>query len=119
MRIKMGEMITEADTLKKRFIAALRSGQYAQISGRLRDGDCFCPTGILADVIDPDAWYVFGCEYYWHGSRICLWNEAEDAMRNAGVNLLGVWLMMSLNDDCSKSLEEFADMIESGELVLF
>jgi hypothetical protein len=42
--------------VKARWVAALRSGKYAQGAGALRKGDCFCCLGVLCDVLDPDGW---------------------------------------------------------------
>lgn len=43
--------------LKAKWIEALRSGEYKQGYGALRDDDdTFCCLGVLCDVIDPDLW---------------------------------------------------------------
>ena len=44
----------------KRWIAALRSGEYAQGKGYLRThDDTFCCLGVLCDVVDPSKWKEF------------------------------------------------------------
>ena len=42
--------------IKERWLAALRSGRYAQTTHSLRDDAGFCCLGVLCDVFDPDAW---------------------------------------------------------------
>lgn len=42
--------------LKAKWIAALRSGKYAQTSSALRDSVGYCCVGVLADVVDPAGW---------------------------------------------------------------
>jgi hypothetical protein len=42
--------------LKTKWLAALRSGEYTQTSGSLRDNDGHCCLGVLCDVIDHTAW---------------------------------------------------------------
>lgn len=51
--------------LKAKWVAALRSGEYEQTTGTLRDvdGHGFCCVGVLADVLDTAAWSG-SC---WHG----------------------------------------------------
>ena len=36
--------------IKKKWIEALRSGEYKQAQHQLRDGDCFCCLGVLCDI---------------------------------------------------------------------
>lgn len=36
--------------IKQRWLAALRSGEYQQAHGRLRNGDSFCCLGVLCDL---------------------------------------------------------------------
>jgi hypothetical protein len=42
--------------LKEKWVAALRSGEYAQTKGVLRDKEGFCCLGVLCDVAQPDGW---------------------------------------------------------------
>lgn len=42
--------------LKAKWIAALRSGEYKQGNGRLRDGDKYCCLGVLCDVSGAGRW---------------------------------------------------------------
>lgn len=43
--------------LIEKWTAALRSGNYPQTKHVLRNTQGFCCLGVLADLIDPDAWY--------------------------------------------------------------
>jgi hypothetical protein len=36
--------------IKKRWVAALRSGKYRQSCGHLREDDCYCALGVLCDL---------------------------------------------------------------------
>ena len=38
----------------KKWVAALRSGEYKQGKGRLRQGDCFCCLGVACDLYQKD-----------------------------------------------------------------
>ena len=51
--------------IEKVWIPALRSGDYKQGKGRLRDSkDRFCCLGVACDLIDPNAWDQYtGCEW--------------------------------------------------------
>ena len=40
--------------VKRKWITALRSGEYKQTGGRLRKGDCYCCLGVLTDLYDKD-----------------------------------------------------------------
>lgn len=45
------------DNIKQVWIDALRSGKYRQGNSQLRDKfNCYCPLGVLADIIAPDEW---------------------------------------------------------------
>ena len=45
--------------LIEQWIAALRSGGYAQGKGALRRGNKFCCLGVLCDLVDPTKWEVY------------------------------------------------------------
>jgi hypothetical protein len=44
----------------KNWVKELRSGHYLQTKGQLRTTLSFCCIGVLADVIDPEAWKQSG-----------------------------------------------------------
>ena len=84
--------------LTEKLIAALRSGEYKQIQGHLKDDNGFCALGVACDVYDPNL--VLGCTsplvvhqaYGWSGE-----------LRGTIVNL---------NDYHGKSFAEIADYLE-------
>lgn len=91
--------------LKDRWLAALRSGTYAQGQGNLRDATGFCCLGVLCDLVDPDGWRSpdLSGAYYWHGCRLIPKEIALD-----------VDYMMTLSgmNDSGSSFSEIADEIE-------
>jgi hypothetical protein len=42
--------------LKAKWVEALRSGEYKQTKGTLRDGDSFCCLGVLCDITQHGQW---------------------------------------------------------------
>jgi hypothetical protein len=44
------------ENIKKRWVEALRSGNYKQTTGALRKDDGFCCLGVLCDIVDPKGW---------------------------------------------------------------
>lgn len=50
--------------IKKKWIEALRSGDYRQGFGGLKKEDCFCCLGVLCQIKDPEGW--IGPR--WHGA---------------------------------------------------
>lgn len=51
-------------------IRRLKSGEYSQAIGRLRDGPtCFCVSGLMLDIIDPTGWARRGDWYSWTHKR--------------------------------------------------
>lgn len=104
--------------IKKKWLEALRSGNYKQGSHRLRDGNTFCCLGVLCDIIDPDGWRKFEGQYY-HGESsgvlpkpICSICEIQEdphvdvgggmkyslASVNDGVSIMGVVTFKTIAD---------------------
>jgi len=42
--------------IKQKWIEALKSGEYKQTDGKLRQDNRFCCLGVLCDIIDPSKW---------------------------------------------------------------
>lgn len=42
--------------IKNRWVKALRSGQYEQTQGTLRNYQGFCCLGVLCDIMEPEGW---------------------------------------------------------------
>lgn len=91
--------------LKAKWLAALRSDDYKQAHGQLRDKTGYCCIGVLCDVIDPSGW--IGDDY-------------ADIETNALPTpyITGVSRQMSLNlaemNDAPHSFAEIADYIEQN-----
>lgn len=52
----MTEQIKFTQELKDKWLTALRSGEYSQTTGTLRDENGMCCLGVLCDIIDPTGW---------------------------------------------------------------
>lgn len=46
--------------LKRKWVSALRSGRYTQVSHKLRHGDSFCCIGVLCDILPNREWSITG-----------------------------------------------------------
>lgn len=90
--------------LKKRWVAALRSGEYNQGRYTLRSRDGFCCMGVLCDLIDPEGWEepVPG-GFLWRGNRVHCPLVASLAP-----------IFVQLNDKSGCSFEEIADYIDKN-----
>lgn len=99
-------------TTKAEWVAALRSGEYAQGTGLLRDFDNrFCCLGVLCDLeYGRDAWVAgFGDgRYAINGSIALLHGEL--------LNKVGKWSMYDLTNmnDSGSTFAEIADWIEAN-----
>ena len=61
--------------LREQLIPALRSGDYQQTNGRLRDQFGFCCLGVICDLVDATKWERRGLEdgcYIWDGAGFTL-----------------------------------------------
>lgn len=115
------------------WITALRSGDYKQTFGKLRRGNpdgsyCHCAVGVLADVLDPNAWEaetddvlegflaaeksvqsLAPPKIFWHGNAYGINDYADELGLDKGV----LSSVMIKNDDDKKSFEEIAAHLES------
>lgn len=106
--------------LKAKWVKALRSGEYKQGRGYLRqvESNSFCCLGVLCDIIDPENWreledmYSFskkstdGSEYY--GVM------PPETKNMAGVSADEEQRLMEMNDNKHNSFEEIAGYIEKN-----
>lgn len=90
--------------LKAKWVAALRSGEYRQVSGRLRKGDGFCCLGVLCTVAD-----------------MPITQDGETLVETGDYGpldaLLGrehVLQLYRMNDNSRRSFQEIADYIEAN-----
>lgn len=94
--------------LKQRWVEALRSDKYKQGRKRLRNPDYqdeFCCLGVLADLIDPEAWHG----HLWYTEYLgCETSLPLDILPRGVQNQL-----MLMNDRPSSSFTEIADYIEA------
>lgn len=105
--------------IKKKWIAALRSGKYKKTTGTLRTRDNrFCALGVLCDVIGPSKWHSQGPFYKWGTQMSTL---STEGMKLAGVDHPMVRLgsesgenILALNDSKGLSFLEIADIIEKN-----
>lgn len=99
-------------TVKKKWVEALRSGKYIQTFGRLKNNSgCYCALGVLCDVIDPNAWVNNYGDNLWRGDNAL----PPSSLRSA--------IHLSINDACEVSIrndnnrynfEQIANWIENN-----
>jgi hypothetical protein len=105
--------------LKEKWLQALRSGEYTKGKGALRSttksGTCYCCLGVLADVVDHDAWRD---DQPWDGKTLGIWKNQdislEKSCEEVGLDMANQNLLMHLNDTKNYTFEEIADHIEFG-----
>ena len=104
------------EDMKKRWVEALRSGEYEQTRERLRGDDRHCCLGVLCDLVDPNRW---------EGEH---WGETEvgdlpdEVMEAVGLSSpdpivktdSGEFCLTMCNDEKEMSFEEIADAIEAS-----
>jgi hypothetical protein len=116
--------------LKARWVAALRSGKYAQGQGYLRVGDNFCCLGVLCDIIDSKGWtpntspydgsqwLVDSIHWWWSDGDGCAAGALPVKVLNR-INLFDEqeeFVLMDMNDS-GKTFEEIALYIEGAKNV--
>lgn len=112
------------EEVKAKWLEALRSGEYKQGTGTLRDGeDNFCCLGVLCDVAikngvelavahredDSDDWNYDGNSWYLP-YRVKEW--ADLAHDNPEVDKVGYFRLADLNDEAGLTFAQIADVIE-------
>lgn len=104
--------------VKEKWLAALRSDNYTQTSGKLRINDSFCCLGVLCDLYSKETgneWEGYNYSFKFLGStgvlpwKVCDWANLRD--EGALLNEEGNSSLWSLNDS-GKTFEEIADVIE-------
>ena len=117
--------------VKNKWIAALRSGEYKQAGGRLREGDCYCCLGVLTDLYDKDIqndhhyWReeVFGYLYVSDGvtteatlpDSVIKWAGLKECNPTVREERMGkpVTSLAYLNDNEALDFNQLADIIEA------
>lgn len=112
--------------IKEKFLTALRSGEYEQTKGRLKNGNCFCALGVLCDLFikehkfaewEEDSITVFPDSIkqeifsYQTPRQVDEWAEfSEDTAIYDKQGVLSS--IIELNDDYGYTFEEIAELIE-------
>ena len=110
----------------QKWVDALRSGEYKQGRGRLKDNNSYCCLGVLCEVFKEEADLEAGEEaFYSKGDEVCFQTSPPFSINK----LLGFKqfdgfgqvtnLFISLNDKDGKSFSEIADYIEEHYEELF
>lgn len=107
----------------RKWVAALRSGEYEQCRDQLRDGNRFCCLGVACDVAIKKGWVS---DDKWIGDTYVediLWDEdmelpppviAAYGLDSSDPRLPGGKTLISLNDEDHLSFPEIADAIEKA-----
>lgn len=100
--------------LRADWIAALRSGEYAQTTGVLMKrgvGAGFCCLGVACDIVDPDRWESGGAALgiHWDGAFTNLHDEVRGAL---GLSWGDSDALIGMNDVDRCTFEEIADAID-------
>ena len=106
--------------LKKRWVAALRSGEYQQTREYLQDEIGYCCLGVLCDLVDSNKWSVVDNEDYPIYISYCFDNYITDRefpdhnwLKNIGLDPDTARYLASQNDE-GASFKEIADYIQEN-----
>ena len=116
----------------KRWVKALRSGEYKQGSGALRMGDEFCCLGVACDLFDNNGWRPSGYDlldnYLMNGivkvgslpKEVMHWLGLADSSGYFMVGCTqGQWASLADANDGGATFDEIADLIEDNADNLF
>lgn len=96
---------------KKKWLAALRSGEYKQGKNKLRDGDRFCCIGVLCDIVDDSHWMPNeGNGGFSYRGRISFLDDG--VRRVVRLRPSAVSHLMDMNDKRGKDFYQIANWIE-------
>ena len=95
--------------LKEKWVKALRSGEYKQTFGRLRQDNSYCCLGVLCKVADFAIDDTGGDSVQAHGSVV-----AYGPVGNAIGGKPVVEHLWRMNDDAQMSFSQIADYIEQN-----
>ena len=116
--------------VKQKWITALRSGEYKQTGGRLREGDCYCCLGVLTDLYDKDIqndhheWYEEDGHYVYTSDggtveatlpeSVMKWADLKECNPTVLEERMGqpVTSLAYLNDNEGLDFNQLADIIE-------
>lgn len=99
-------------TVKKKWVEALRSDRYDQTRGYLKYGSCFCVLGVLCDIVDPNGWKPYNRDSQsWRGEAGVIPSKLCSAIHLKGKD---AGRLMQMNDGEGKTFKELADYIENN-----
>lgn len=97
--------------IKSKWIAALRSGNYTQGRGMLRNCDNeFCCLGVLAEITAPDKWLKDSGEWLYQDNSYFLDDDFADSL---GLPYGAQDELSTMNDE-GESFSNLADYIEQN-----
>ena len=96
--------------VKQKWVAALRSGQYKQGRGRLRQEDKYCCLGVLCDLSPIGTWESVESGIVYFGADVLTPNAVDEWACLYGSQIA---TLATLNDE-GKSFSEIADYIEAN-----
>lgn len=101
--------------VKAKWVAALRSGNYPQTKGRLRDANGFCCFGVLCDLKDHTAWSASGNYEYQSALPPVSVRQFSgiDALDDIEVEIYGTYKPLARHNDDGRTFAEIADAIEA------
>lgn len=99
--------------IKKKWVSALRSGEYKKTTRQLRHEDCFCALGVLCETIDAKKWKDLGGgkRWEWDGHRGSVPIVLRQEM---GITEKDQEAVFTMNDEYDCSFGEIADWIEEN-----
>jgi hypothetical protein len=104
-------------TVKDQWVKRLKSGKYKKARRFYRENDeCYCATGLLLDILDPDGWYRVG-RMWQH--RITLYEGLGendklngDFFPKTGLTWEDYYNITNLNDYSKMTLPEIGTWVE-------
>lgn len=100
--------------IKAKWVAALRSGEYAQGQQKLKHlggTPTFCCLGVLCDILAPEAWEESSSHFGIHDGKEE--NPSPRIQEMAGIDAVSVTELIQMNDIQAKSFDQIADWIEA------
>ncbi len=101
---------------RKDWVAALRSGRYAQIQRKLHNEEGFCCLGVGCDLVNPNGWNEHPGMFHF-GRYGC--DMPDEVLEVYGISPEQHGRLMTMNDREGKTFPEIADYIESTLIAPF
>lgn len=98
--------------IKAKWLAALRSGDYAQTRNALRDRSGYCCLGVLCDVVGPSDWVELPGGSHSHYGHMSL--PSAGLLAIVGVSDETARKLSSMNDISELNFRQIADWIEGN-----